>query len=98
MCSRPSAAPPNVEPMLGVNNQSARADAGASTSASAAIIAHFLNISTLPRPDMAVQPSPCRPRRELRCAASLVRQQATYPATDERRDAQQKTGDRSYGR
>src|SRR5688572_8519694 len=47
-CSRPLASPPKPAPTLGVNNQSARADAGASTNARAANIAHFFNIASPP--------------------------------------------------
>jgi hypothetical protein len=39
--------PPNPAPMFGVNNQSARAVPGKSTSDRAAIIAHFFNIAFL---------------------------------------------------
>src|SRR5215204_5507792 len=44
-CSFPLVLPPNVDPIDGVNSQSARADTGASTSARAANIAHFFNMS-----------------------------------------------------
>src|SRR5688572_23280481 len=44
-CSRPLASPPKPAPTFGVNSQSARADAGASTNARAANIAHFFNMS-----------------------------------------------------